>query len=50
VGWLIHDGDELKALAPNMADLNDEEPQVSGVIHIPTVSIRRITRLAEQSP
>jgi hypothetical protein len=25
VGWLIHDGDDVKALAPNMADLGDSD-------------------------
>jgi hypothetical protein len=37
VGWLICENDELKALAPNMGSLDDENSmQVSGVIQIPT--------------
>lgn len=48
VGWLIHDGDDVKALAPNMADLGDSgDMQVSGVIHIPVPAIRRIVPLVE---
>lgn len=50
VGWLIHDGDDIKALAPNMADLGDsDDMQASGVIHIPTLAIRRIVPLEERS-
>lgn len=50
VGWLIHDGDDIKALAPNMADIGDgDDMQASGVIHIPTVCITRISTLAEAS-
>jgi len=48
VGWLIRDDDQMKALAPNMGALNDENSvQVSGVIQIPTRCIRRITPLNE---
>jgi hypothetical protein len=48
VGWLIHDGDDVKALAPNMGNLNDESSvQVSGVIRIPTRCISRIVDLDE---
>lgn len=48
VGWLIHDGSEVKALAPNMADLgNGDDMQASGVIHIPTLAVRRAVPLAE---
>ena len=50
VGWLIHDGDDVKVLAPNMADLGDrDDMQASGVIQIPTPAIRRIVRLDEQA-
>ena len=37
VGWLIYDGSDVKALAPNMGHLDDEcSVQASGVIRIPT--------------
>ena len=50
VGWLIHDGDDVKALAPNMADLGDgDDMQASGVIQIPTPAIRRIVPLDERA-
>ena len=48
VGWLVHDGTDVKALAPNMGNLNDEcSMQVSGVIRIPTRCISRIVELEE---
>jgi hypothetical protein len=50
VGWMIRDDDQMKALAPNMGALNDENSvQVSGVIQIPTRCVRRITPLPEPS-
>jgi hypothetical protein len=49
VGWLIHDGAEIKALAPNTADIEDDSVQASGIIHIPTPAVRRIVRLAEEA-
>jgi len=51
VGWLIRDGDDMKALAPNMGAVNDERSlQVSGVIQIPTSCVLRVTRLSEPQP
>jgi hypothetical protein len=48
VGWMIRDDDQMKALAPNMGALNDENSvQVSGVIQIPTRCVKRITPLFE---
>ena len=48
VGWLIHDGQSVKSLAPNFGSVNDEASlQVSGVINIPASCIVRITDLAE---
>ena len=47
VGWMIHDGKNIKVLAPNMGDVDDEEAQVSGVIHIPSRCILKITSLNE---
>jgi hypothetical protein len=51
VGFLIHDGADVKALAPNIADVAaDDGMQASGVIHIPTTCIRRIVALEEAEP
>ncbi|MGD9966718.1 MAG: hypothetical protein AB7T59_09375 [Hyphomonadaceae bacterium] len=48
VGWLIHDGDDLKALAPNLGGLDGAcSAQVSGVIRIPARCVVRVVRLAE---
>jgi hypothetical protein len=49
VGWLIHDGKDMKALAPNMADIGDEEEdmQALGIIHIPAPAVKRIVALTE---
>ena len=46
VGWLIHDGDDLKALAPNLGDL-DADVQASGVIQIPTRCVIGVSKLKE---
>jgi hypothetical protein len=49
VGWLICDTVDVKALAPNFADVNDpDEIQASGVIRIPTRAVRRIVPLTEE--
>lgn len=40
VGWLIHDGKDVKALAPNIGEMCGDS-QVSGVIRIPTRCIVR---------
>jgi hypothetical protein len=48
VGWLIHDGEDLKALAPNLGGLDGAcSAQVSGVIRIPTRCVVRVVRLKE---
>ena len=44
VGWLIYDGEDVKALAPNTGDVGGDW-QISGVIRIPTRCITRITFL-----
>jgi len=49
VGWLIHDGEDVKTLAPNMGDLGEDDVQVSGVIRIPTRSILRVVNLKQPS-
>lgn len=49
VGYLIHDGAEVKALAPNMGDAHsDVNIQVSGVMHIPACCIKKIILLGEK--
>ena len=48
VGWLLHDGEDKKVLAPNMGDVEDERNiQACGVIQIPTRCVTRIRRLEE---
>jgi hypothetical protein len=48
VGWLVHDGADVKALAPNLGNLNNESSmQVSGVIRIPARCITRMINLNE---
>lgn len=48
VGWLVFDGEEVKALAPNKGNLGEDEAlQVSGVIRIPTRCITRLVDLGE---
>lgn len=48
VGWLVHDGRTMKAIAANMADIeSSENMQASGVIEIPTRCITRIKSLKE---
>lgn len=48
VGWMIRDDDEMKALAPNMGAIDDENSvQVSGVIQIPTRCVLHVTPMAE---
>jgi hypothetical protein len=50
VGWLICDTQEVKALAPNLADVDDPDNiQASGVIRIPTRAVQRVTRLTEEA-
>ena len=50
VGWLIHDDEEMLALAPNLGALDDENSvQVSGVIQIPARCVVKQTRLLEPS-
>jgi hypothetical protein len=44
VGFLIHDGKNVKALAPNVGELGTEHAQASGVIRIPEVVLENRTR------
>ncbi len=46
VGYLIHDGKDVKALAPNMGETGSEiNIQAAGIIHIPSCSILKISDL-----
>ena len=48
VGWLIHDGADVKSVAANVGDLGDEgNAQASGIIQIPTRCILRTVQLDE---
>lgn len=47
VGWLIHDGEDVKALAQNMGDIGRASMQVSGVIRIPARCVVRTVSLEE---
>ena len=49
VGFLVHEDDCVKVLAPNLADVGQEGIQASGMITIPVCSITRVTDLS-QSP
>lgn len=50
VGWLIYDGADKKMLAPNMADIEDEQNiHASGIIHIPSACVTRVVRVEEQN-
>jgi len=48
VGYLVHDGAEVKALAQNLGCVGEDSAQASGVIHIPTCSIVRQVTLVER--
>ena len=48
VGWLIRDDGQMKALAPNLGAIDDENSvQVSGVIQIPTRCVLHVTAIRE---
>jgi hypothetical protein len=50
VGWLICDTQEVKALAPNLADADDRDHiQASGVIRIRTRAVQRVPPLTEEA-
>jgi hypothetical protein len=49
VGWLLYDGPDKKMLAPNMADVEDEQNiHASGIVHIPSACITRVVRVEEK--
>ena len=45
IGFLIYNGDDVKALAPNVAELGTDDAQASGVIRIPARCVTRVRRL-----
>lgn len=48
LGYLVHDGEETKALAQNLGAASDEtNAQASGIIHIPNCCITRQVPLGE---
>lgn len=47
VGWLIHDGADVKALAANMGGIEGGGMQASGVIRIPSRCVVRLVELIE---
>lgn len=48
VGWLVHNGEDVKGLAQNMGGLeNKDNAQMSGVIHIPARCIINLVQLEE---
>lgn len=48
VGFLIHDDGNKKVVAPNLADLSDDDMQASGMIVIPTPAVLRVVKLHEE--
>lgn len=46
VGWLVYDGADVKALAPNVGDEEGEDHQYCGVIRIPARCITAMRDLA----
>ena len=45
VGWLVHDGDKAKTIAPHMTD--EETPQRAGEMTIPACAVKRIKVLVK---
>lgn len=45
VGWLIHDDENVKVLAPNIGDYGAEREQASGAMQIPTRCIVKMEEL-----
>ena len=46
VGWLLSDGD-VKVLAPNMGDIDSDDPQCIGAIQIPAEAVISMVSLGE---
>ena len=49
VGFLLHDGKEVIALAQNLGELDAPDAQASGVIRIPTKCVTRRKSLRQPS-
>jgi hypothetical protein len=47
VGWLVHDGEDVKALAPNVGDIDGDGVQASAIIRIPARCVTRMIEVAE---
>lgn len=48
VGWLVHDGDDCKVVAPNIGSLDDaDNAQMTGAIQIPTRCVVSVQKLKE---
>lgn len=48
VGWLVHDGEDVKVLAPNLGNIDsNSDAQACGIIRIPARSIVRVAGLQE---
>jgi len=47
VGWLVHDGADVKAIAPNLGDMGTDEEQMIGAIQIPARAIVSMRDLVE---
>jgi len=45
VGWLVHDDANVKALAPNVGEMDTDHAQASGVIRIPTRCVTCVRKL-----
>ncbi|WP_290818255.1 hypothetical protein [Ferrovibrio sp.] len=45
LGFLIHDGKDVKALAPNLGQIGQDDEQTSGVIRIPSRAVLKMKRL-----
>jgi hypothetical protein len=45
VGFLIHDGKEAKALAPNLGEIGTPDMQACGIIRIPTRCVLSMSHL-----
>lgn len=50
VGYLVHDGDDVKALAPNIGDAGKVTAQATGIIRIPARCIVKIRKLTITAP
>lgn len=51
VGYLVYEGDGIKRLAPNLADIDKPDSiQASGVITIPEICIEKVVDLAGRPP